>query len=77
MKSPRFKIGVNGFGRIGRLFFRMAFGRLPIAAINSPADEGMSAHLLKHDSIHGVWDKEVRPLKGALEAAGEKIHYYR
>ena len=75
MQKPCFKIGINGFGRIGRLFFRLGFGKLPIIAINSPADEGMSAHLLKYDSVHGKWDPEALPLKGALNVGGQKIHY--
>ncbi|MBQ3198950.1 MAG: type I glyceraldehyde-3-phosphate dehydrogenase [Firmicutes bacterium] len=55
------KIAINGFGRIGRLVFRAAFGQpgVEIVAINDMADAAVNAHLLKFDSVHGTWDKEV------------------
>ncbi len=55
------KIAINGFGRIGRLVFRAAFGQpgVEIIAINDMADAAVNAHLLKYDSVHGTWDKEV------------------
>ncbi|MBQ2888037.1 MAG: type I glyceraldehyde-3-phosphate dehydrogenase [Firmicutes bacterium] len=55
------KIAINGFGRIGRLVFRAAFGQpgVEIVAINDMADAAVNAHLLKYDSVHGTWDKEV------------------
>lgn len=56
------KIAINGFGRIGRTFFRLAFGRkdIQIVAINDIADVKTLAHLLKYDSIHGVYDGDIR-----------------
>lgn len=55
------KIAINGFGRIGRLFFRQAFGKegYEIAAINDLGDIENLAYLLKYDSVYRIWDKEV------------------
>lgn len=55
------KIAINGFGRIGRLVFRAAFGQpgVEIVAVNDMADAKINSHLLKYDSVHGVWQREV------------------
>uniref|UniRef100_A0A7C3J6S5 Glyceraldehyde-3-phosphate dehydrogenase n=1 Tax=candidate division WOR-3 bacterium TaxID=2052148 RepID=A0A7C3J6S5_UNCW3 len=55
------RIGINGFGRIGRLFTRIALKRegLDIVAINDITDAKTLAHLLKYDSVHGIYDKDV------------------
>jgi len=61
------QIGINGFGRIGRLVLRAARGRgLEIVGINDLTDAKTSAHLLKWDSIHG-------PYAGSVEADGDAI----
>lgn len=61
------KIAINGFGRIGRLFFRQAFGKkgLEIVAINDLGDIENLAYLLKHDSVYRTYDKEVTADKEA------------
>ncbi len=56
------RVGVNGFGRIGRVFFRAAMKnqeKIEIVAVNDLTDSKTLAHLLKFDSIHGVLDTEV------------------
>ena len=55
------KIGINGFGRIGRLVFRAAWNHpsVRVAAINDLADAATMAHLLKYDSVHGRFGKDV------------------
>jgi glyceraldehyde 3-phosphate dehydrogenase len=62
------KIGINGFGRIGRMFFRAALNKpeLDIVAVNDITDAATLAHLLKWDSVHG-------PLKQAVKAEGNTI----
>lgn len=54
-------IGINGFGRIGRTFFRLLtqHTNIKVVAINDLADAKTLAHLLKYDSIHGVYNEEV------------------
>ena len=63
------RVGVNGFGRIGRVFFRTALeaaGEIEVVGVNDLADAKTLAHLLKHDSVHGN-------LKAEVTAKGEAI----
>ena len=56
------KLGINGFGRIGRLAARVAIrrGDMDIVAINAPdKTPDMLAYLFAHDSVHGTWDGTV------------------
>ncbi len=55
-------VAINGFGRIGRLFFRQAFSdpSMTIVAINDLGDVDNLAYLLKYDTVYGRWDKEVK-----------------
>jgi glyceraldehyde 3-phosphate dehydrogenase len=55
------KVGINGFGRIGRNVFRAALGNsnVEIVAINDLTDANMLAHLLKYDTVHGTLQEEV------------------
>ncbi len=70
------KIGINGFGRIGRNAFRAAWGRkdVEIVAVNDLTDTGTLAHLLKYDSVFGVWNHEVSSDKEHIIIDGKKIH---
>jgi len=68
------KVGINGFGRIGRLVFRAAMhrGDVDIVAVNDlPVPTKVLAHLLKHDSNYGILDAEVQGKDGAI-AVGDK-----
>ncbi|OGY97707.1 MAG: type I glyceraldehyde-3-phosphate dehydrogenase [Candidatus Liptonbacteria bacterium RIFCSPHIGHO2_01_FULL_57_28] len=69
------KIAINGFGRIGRLFFRQAFAapQLEIVAINDLGDLPNLAYLLKYDTVYGRWDKNVEVKDGALAVDGKNI----
>jgi glyceraldehyde 3-phosphate dehydrogenase len=62
------RVGINGFGRIGRLVFRagMAHGGLEFIAVNDLTDAKTLAHLLKYDSVYGKYD-------GSIEAKGDGI----
>ena len=68
-------IGINGFGRIGRLVFRAAHkkGGVDIKAINDLIDVETLAHLLKYDSVHGRFDAEVEVDGDNLVVDGQKI----
>ena len=59
--SNRVRVGINGFGRIGRNLFRLLLDHpgIEVVAINDLADAGTLAHLLKYDSIHGVLHRNV------------------
>ncbi len=62
------RIGINGFGRIGRQVFRAAMGRggIEVVGINDLTDSKTLAHLLKYDSVHGRYD-------GSVEAADDGV----
>lgn len=69
------KIGINGFGRIGRNFFRAAFGNtdLEIVAVNDLASVEVMAHLLANDSILGTPEFEVAPGKQEILINGKSL----
>ena len=68
------RVGINGFGRIGRLVFRAARGQdLEIVGINDLTDAKTLAHLLKYDSIHGRYPGEVAAADSAIVVDGVKI----
>ncbi|MEB1808662.1 MAG: type I glyceraldehyde-3-phosphate dehydrogenase [Bacillaceae bacterium] len=69
------KIGINGFGRIGRLVFRAALKNpnVEVVAINDLTDANMLAHLLKYDSVHGKLDAEVSVNGDSLVVNGQEI----
>ncbi len=70
------KVGINGFGRIGRNLFRAAHeagADLDIVAVNDITDPGTLAHLLKYDSILGRFPAEVEAGDGAISVAGREL----
>src|SRR4029453_16231170 len=70
------RVGINGFGRIGRNFFRAqhALGSdLGIVALNDLGDAKTMAHLLRYDSNLGPFEGQVELADGVLRAAGEEI----
>lgn len=69
------RIAINGFGRIGRSFFRMAFGmpEFDIVAVNDLADPATLAYLLKYDSVYGKYQKKVEAMDSFLEVEGKNV----
>ena len=69
------KIGINGFGRIGRMVFRAALesDALEVAAINDLTDTKTIAHLLQYDSVHGRLASEVSHGEGFIAVDGKTI----
>ncbi|MFD2098886.1 type I glyceraldehyde-3-phosphate dehydrogenase [Flagellimonas iocasae] len=69
------KIGINGFGRIGRLVFRATVkrGDVEVVAINDLLDVDHLAYLLKYDSVHGLFDGTVEVKDGHLVVNGKTI----
>ncbi|UQS81666.1 type I glyceraldehyde-3-phosphate dehydrogenase [Bombilactobacillus folatiphilus] len=74
------KVGINGFGRIGRLALRriyeVANGDLEVVAINDLTSPDMLAHLLKYDTAHGNFKHEVSATDDAIVIDGKKIPVY-
>lgn len=73
------RVAINGFGRIGRLFFRQAFemSDLEIVAINDLGDVENLAYLLKYDSVYGRYGKDIKAdmANGKLIVDGKEIHF--
>ena len=70
------RVGINGFGRIGRNFFRAARERnadIEIVAVNDIGDAKTMAHLLKHDSVLGTLDADVADSDGAISVDGKEL----
>jgi len=71
------KIGINGFGRVGRLTLRSVIqyhsGRLEVAAINDLTDTKTNAHLLKWDSTYGPYSGKVEATEGSIIVDGKEI----
>ena len=69
------KVGINGFGRIGRTFLRIASSNkdFEIVAINDLTDAKTLAHLLKYDSTHGVFAADVKAKEDAIVVDGKEI----
>lgn len=72
------KVGINGFGRIGRNIYRAAMAQknFEIVAVNDITDAKTLAHLLKYDSILGILDAEVKPLEKALTVNGKTVQVF-
>ncbi|MBK5220420.1 MAG: ArsJ-associated glyceraldehyde-3-phosphate dehydrogenase [Thermoleophilia bacterium] len=72
------KVGINGFGRIGRLALRAAWDwpELTFAHVNEPqGDAATAAHLLMFDSVHGRWSRAAEAAEGGLGVDGEGLGY--
>ena len=69
------KVGINGFGRIGRMVFRIMQerGGFDVVAINDLTDAKTLAHLLKYDSVHGKFKGEVKAKDAAIVVNGKEI----
>ena len=73
------KVGINGFGRIGRLVTRAALNDsgIDIVAINDLTDAATNAHLLKYDSVHGVLNEKISATEDNISVDGKKIKVYK
>lgn len=71
------KIGINGFGRIGRNAFKVMLEKYPdeldVVAVNDLTDAKTLAHLLKHDSVYGKFNGTVEALENSLAVNGKEI----
>lgn len=74
-KKMKVKLGINGFGRIGRIVFRETFNRdnVEVVAINDLLDVEHLAYLLKYDSVHGRFNGSVEVKDGKLIVNGKQI----
>ncbi|MBT3983387.1 MAG: type I glyceraldehyde-3-phosphate dehydrogenase [Bacteriovoracaceae bacterium] len=77
----KFKVAINGMGRIGRTILREWINReideFDIVAVNNPGKMKSHAHLVKYDSVHGVFKGEVRLDDDILTVKGRKVKFYK
>ena len=71
-------VGINGFGRIGRMVLRAAvqekeFSNIEVVAVNSSYDINYIIYLLKYDSVHGRFDAKMEAVDGGLMVNGKLI----
>lgn len=72
--SRKLRVGINGFGRIGRILLRYGFDQVEFVGINSGSgDVATQAHLLKYDSTHGRFAKSVETYEHGLLIDGQKV----
>ncbi len=73
------RVGINGFGRVGRYALRSILGRkdMEVVAINSRAESDVLAHLFKYDSIHGRYDAQVNCDGHCIMVDGTKVLIFR
>jgi glyceraldehyde 3-phosphate dehydrogenase len=75
------RVGINGFGRIGRITFRALTERygkdIDVVAINDLSDPATNAHLLKHDSNYGLFSKSVEVQEDGFVVDGEKVVVFK
>jgi glyceraldehyde 3-phosphate dehydrogenase len=74
------KVGINGFGRIGRNAFKVALEEhssdIEITGINDLTEPKVLAHLLKYDSAYGVWNKEISSDEHSIIVDGKHYQIY-
>ncbi|PIE89136.1 MAG: type I glyceraldehyde-3-phosphate dehydrogenase [Acidobacteria bacterium] len=72
------KVGINGFGRIGRVVYRIAFSHpeIEVVAINDLTDAKTLAHLLKYDSTHGIFNEDVSVEGGNICVGSKKVQVF-
>ena len=76
MEKPVVKVGINGFGRIGRLVFRASLTRtdLNVVGVNDPfIDLDYAAYMLKYDTVHGKFEGDIKVDGNALIVNGKKV----
>src|SRR3989338_8588139 len=77
MSMKKIKVGINGFGRIGRAFLKIAWDRedVEIVAVNDLGSIESLSYLLRHDTVYRNWDHEVLVTNGNLVIDGKEIKF--
>ncbi len=75
--EKKITVGINGFGRIGRNFFRLLLNHpsIEVIIVNDLADTKTLCHLLKYDSIHGVLKEEISHSKNEITVGGKSVKF--
>ena len=76
-KLPKVKVGINGFGRIGRQVFKVIAENfcdsLEVVAVNDLTDNATLAHLLKYDSIYGRFEADIKATEHEISVNGQAV----
>lgn len=75
--AQKLRVGINGFGRIGRMVFRAGFDKVDFVGINDTADTKTNAHLLKYDSTHRLASFSVEHDESHIIVNGKKIPQFK
>ena len=78
-QGNKIKVGINGFGRIGRLVLRAAMQHpeIQVVAINDPfCNPEYAAYMFKYDTVHGTYDGDVKGSQDSLEVDGKRIAFH-
>ncbi len=74
------RVGINGFGRIGRQVLKAIYERHPdkleVVAVNDLADTATNAHLLKYDSNYGIWDADIQAGDAVIRVNGHEVRVF-
>ena len=74
------KVGINGFGRIGRLILRALLenykGKIQVVGINDLGSIETNAHLIKYDSTHGILNHEVKTTGDGIQIGDQKLKVF-
>lgn len=75
VKMSKIRIAINGFGRIGRMVFRQAIedDQVEVVAVNASYPAETLVHLIKYDSVHGIFDGEVKALDQAIQVNNKEV----
>lgn len=79
VQGPKIKVGINGFGRIGRLVLRAAMQHpdIQVVAVNDPfCDPEYAAYMFKYDTVHGAYSGTVKGSTDGLEVDGKHIAFH-
>lgn len=76
MNTKKIRVAINGFGRIGRSLFRLMLDHpyLEVVVVNDLVDAATLAHLLKYDSVHGIFQKNITASENTLIVDGTTFH---
>ena len=74
------RIGINGFGRIGRQVLRAAIerysGKLEIVAVNTPASTRINSHIFKYDTSYGIYPGSVEVSEKGIVVDGKEVRFF-
>ena len=77
MNTQKIRVAINGFGRIGRAFLKIAWERpeIEVVAVNDLGSVDNLAYLLKHDTVYRNWNHDVQVVDGSIVIDGKTVKF--